>query len=246
MSKKELINNFSFSQNKKNIINDYIYSEYEKNISIRKLLKNKSLLVDDLVKKAWKKNSLKKKDICLIAVGGYGRSELFPYSDIDILILVRNYDDKKILKNIENFIADVWHLKFQVGHSVRSVDDCIIAINEDIATFTSVLDCRIILGDRLLYESMLRNIESKSIWSKKNFLSAKKLEQKKRYSKYSNTAYLLEPDIKEGPGGFRDLQTLIWIAKKNFKTNSLFDLHSINIITKKEYLASASIRKIFI
>lgn len=83
---------------------------------------------------------------------------------------------------------------------------------------------------------MLRNIESKSIWSKKNFLSAKKLEQKKRYRKYSNTAYLLEPDIKEGPGGFRDLQTLIWIAKKNFKTNSLFDLHSINIITKKEYL----------
>ena len=237
MSKKELINNFSFSQNKKNIINDYIYSEYEKNISIRKLLKNKSLLVDDLVKKAWKKNSLKEKDICLMAVGGYGRSELFPYSDIDILILVRNYDDKKILKNIENFIADIWHLKFQVGHSVRSVDDCIIAINENIATFTSLLDCRIILGDRLLYENMLRNIESKSIWSKKNFLSAKKLEQKKRYSKYSNTAYLLEPDIKEGPGGFRDLQTLIWIAKKNFKTNSLFDLYSINIITKKEYLA---------
>ncbi len=237
MSKKELINNFSFLQNKKNIINDYIYSEYEKNISIKKLLKNKSLLVDDLVKKAWKKNNLKEKDISLIAVGGYGRSELFPYSDIDILILVKNYDDKKILQNIENFIADIWHLKFQVGHSVRSVDDCIIAINEDITTFTSVLDCRIILGDRLLYENMLKNIESKSIWSKKNFLSAKKLEQEKRYSKYSNTAYLLEPDIKEGPGGFRDLQTLIWIAKKNFKTNSLFDLYSINIITKKEYLA---------
>ena len=75
------------------------------------------------------------------------------------------------------------------------------------------------------------------MWSKEKFLSAKKIEQKNRYNKYSNTGYLLEPDIKEGPGGFRDLQTLIWITKRNFNTDSLFDLYNNKIITKKEYLA---------
>ena len=237
MSKKNLINNFSFSQNKKNVINDYIFKEYEKNIDIKKLLKNKSYLIDSLLKKSWGRNSLKKENICLISVGGYGRSELFPYSDIDILILIKNYNDKEVLKNIERFIADIWHLKVQVGHAVRSVDDCITAINKDVSTYTNILDCRLLMGDKLLYDDLLKNVKNKNIWSKKKFLSAKKLEQKNRYNKYSNTGYLLEPNIKEGPGGFRDLQTIIWITKKKFKTNSLNDLYNKKIITKKEYLS---------
>ena len=237
MLKNNFPHDFTFSQNKKNVINDYIFSKYEKNVSIKKLVRNKSRIIDSLIKKSWEKNNLKVDSISLIAVGGYGRSELFPQSDIDILILVDNYDDKKILRNLENFIAEIWHLKISVGHSVRTIKDCIEAINDDVTIYTNLLDSRLIIGNKILYDNLLDNIKVKKIWSKKKFLLAKKEEQKNRYNKYSNTGYLLEPNIKEGPGGFRDLQTLIWVAKINFKTNSLSDLYNINIITKKEYLA---------
>ena len=216
MLKKKFIEDFSFSKNKKNIINDYIYSGYEKNISIGKLLKYKSSIVDGVVKNFWDNNNLNKKNVCLIAVGGYGRSELFPFSDIDILIIVENYNDNKIIKNIENFIADIWYLKNSVGHSVRTIEECISKINEDSVIYTNLLDSRFIIGDKKLYKKLLTNITNKNIWSKNKFLLEKKLEQETRYNKFLNTGYLLEPNIKEGPGGFRDLQTLIWIAKKKF------------------------------
>ena len=237
MSKKKFINRFSFSKNKKYIINEYIYAEYKKNTSVNKLLKYKSSLVDSLIKNFWKNNNLHSKKICLIAVGGYGRSELYPFSDIDILILVENYNDDQMIKNIENLIADIWQLKNSVGHAVRTIDECIAKINQDSTVYTNLLDSRLVVGDKALYKKLHEDIEDKHKWTKSEFFLAKKLEQKNRYKKYSNTGYLLEPNIKEGPGGFRDLQTLMWIAKKNFKVNSLSSLHSIGIISKKEYLS---------
>ena len=236
MFKENLIKNFSFQHNKKNLINDYIYERFEKNKNIKKLLKSKSYIIDRLIKKAWKDNNLDNKEVSLIAVGGYGRSELFPFSDIDILILISDYDDETLLKNIEKFIADIWHFKTSVGHSVRTQKECINAMNSDVTVYTNLLESRWICGNTEHYESLKKNIFDNNEWSNQNFLSAKKKEQEKRYRKYSNTGYLLEPDIKEGPGGFRDLQTLIWISKKYFKTNSLVDLYNINIISKKEYL----------
>ena len=237
MLKKNLIEDFSFSYRKKNVINDYIYSKYEKNNNIKKLLKEKSLIIDNLIRKSWEKNKLAGKNISLVAVGGYGRSELYPFSDIDILVLIKDYNDKNILKNIENFIADIWHFKTSIGHSVRTTNECINAINDDVTIFTNLLDGRFISGSESLYKNLLIAIKDKSIWSKKEFLLAKKKEQKSRYMKYLNTGYSLEPNIKEGPGGFRDLQTLIWITKRNFKTNSLSELYNIKKITKKEYLS---------
>lgn len=237
MLQEDIIQNFSFSQDNKNIINDFIYSEYERNVSIKRLIKKKSSIVDQLIKNSWLKNNLKSKNISLIAVGGYGRSELFPYSDIDILILINDYKNKDLIKNIENFIADIWHFKTSVGHSVRTIKECITAINDDVTVYTNLLDCRFITGDKNLYNELKKNIINRSLWSKEKFLSAKKIEQKNRYNKYLNTGYLLEPDIKEGPGGFRDLQTLIWVTKRNYDTKSLVDLYNKKIITKKEYLA---------
>jgi [protein-PII] uridylyltransferase len=179
MSKNNLLRDFSFSQNKKNIINDYIFSEYEKNVSIKKLIRNKSRIIDDLVKKSWIKNNFQEKGISLIAVGGYGRSELFPQSDIDILILIDNYSDENIRKNIENFIADIWHLKTSVGHSVRTTKDCVKAVNDDVTTYTNILDSRLIIGDKILYKCLLNSIEAKKIWSKKKVSISKKRRAKK-------------------------------------------------------------------
>ena len=235
--KNILLENFSFESTKSNVINDYIYSEYESGVSVGRLLKKKSSIIDSLIKKSWAKNKLKEEDAALIAVGGYGREQLFPFSDIDILILIQNYDDEKVLKNIKNFIADIWNLKTTVGHSVRTIKDCLSSMNSDVTIYTNLLDNRFITGESTLHDELLRNIENDKTWTKNKFLLAKKEEQKKRYNKYSNTAYLLEPNLKEGPGGFRDLQTLQWVAKKSFGTQSLADLYNLDIITKKEYLA---------
>lgn len=235
--KSNLVSNFSFQHNKKNIINDFIYDEFENNKSIKSLVKKKSNIIDKLIKKAWKNNNLNKRNISLIAVGGYGRGELFPFSDIDILILVKDYNDTHILKNIEKFIADIWHFKILVGHAVRTINECSQAMNSDITIYTGLLESRWVCGNKKLYEELSDIIYKDAKWSNKNFLDAKKQEQEQRYWKYSNTGYLLEPDIKEGPGGFRDFQTLIWITKKYFKTNSLADLYNLKIISKKERLS---------
>mgnify|MGYP001293636686 CR=1 FL=1 len=241
MPKNNLAENFltNFNNkknlNKKNVINDYIFSLYKEKINIKKIINTKSKIIDHLIKKSWQENNLQLKNISLIAVGGYGRGELFPHSDIDILILINNYENKETLKNIENFIAEIWYFKTIISHSVRTSEDCIYAVNNDITIYTSLLESRLIIGDKKLYNNLKKDIDNKNIWTKKKFLLAKKEEKINRYNKYSNTGYLLEPNIKEGPGGFRDLQTLIWVAKRNFGINSLLDLYKKNIITKKEY-----------
>ena len=190
MFKENLIKNFSFQHNKKNLINDYIYERFEKNKNIKKLLKSKSYIIDRLIKKAWKDNNLDNKVASLIAVGGYGRGELFPFSDIDILILISDYDDETLLKNIEKFIADIWHFKTSVGHSVRTQKECINTMNSDLTVYTNLLESRRICGNTEQYESLKKNIFDNNEWSNQNFLSAKKKEQEKRYRKYSNTGYL--------------------------------------------------------
>ena len=234
--KDNLLRNFSFQHNKRNVINDFIYNEFKNNKNIKSLVKNKSNIIDKLIKKAWKNNNLNGENICLVAVGGYGRAELFPFSDIDILILVKDYEDTNTLKNIEKFIADIWHFKTLVGHAVRTIQECSRAMNSDITIYTGLLESRCVCGSRKMYKELSRIIYKDSSWSNENFLKAKKVEQEQRYWKYSNTGYLLEPDIKEGPGGFRDFQTLMWITKKYFKTNSLNDLYKLKIISKEERL----------
>jgi len=237
MKKANLINNFSIEDDKKNALNNFIFSSYKKKYSIKKLIKEKSNITDNLIKDYWNKNNLNNINASLLAVGGYGRRELYPFSDIDILILLKDYNDLKNKNNIENFIADIWKLKTSVGHSVRDIEECIKNMNKDVTVYTNILDVRFIEGDKKLYNDLIINIKKNSIWTKKKFLIAKKNEQNKRYQKYSNTGYLVEPDIKEGPGGFRDLQTLLWIAKKIYNIKSLADLYSLEIISKKEYLS---------
>jgi len=149
--------------------------------------------------------------VALIAVGGYGRGELFPHSDVDVLVLLPQALDRDGASFVERFIGMLWDIGMEVGHSVRTIADCEAAMADDITVKTSLLEHRLIEGSRALYADFGRMLAA--TMDVRTFYEAKVLEQQQRHLKYHDTAYNLEPNIKESPGGLRDLQTVTWIAR---------------------------------
>ena len=153
--------------------------------------------------------------LALVAVGGYGRGELFPHSDVDVLLLLpdnQSPDQDDTLKTrLETFIGQCWDSGLEIGSSVRNVDDCIREAEGDITVQTSLLESRLITGDRGLYTAFTHRF-AKTL-DPKAFFVAKTLEMRQRHTKFENTPYSLEPNCKESPGGLRDLQIILWVAK---------------------------------
>lgn len=176
----------------------------------RKLLKKQSKLVDDLLRQVWDQFELSS-SVSLVAVGGYGRGELFPYSDVDLLILLPNNTDAIINERIERVIGVFWDIGLAVGHSVRNLDECITEAKKDVTVQTSLLESRLIIGNPTLFANF--QVQVSSAMDIGAFFKAKLIEQEKRYARFDDTAYNLEPNIKESPGGLRDLQIVIWILR---------------------------------
>ena len=173
--------------------------------------------------------------ISLVAVGGYGREELNPYSDIDILLLLDNRNDAVVQRKIEPLIRFLWDIGFEVGHSVRTLSDCVKQSRSDITVMTNLLEARHCAGSNKLFvqmESMLRNTK---IWPARKFFEAKLQEQKLRHHKYADTVYNLEPNIKEGPGGLRDIHTIIWVAMRHFESRGMRELVTRGFLKEDEY-----------
>ncbi|MGO1768200.1 MAG: nucleotidyltransferase domain-containing protein, partial [Advenella sp.] len=147
----------------------------------------------------------------LCAVGGYGRGELFPYSDIDLLILLQQppTNDEKAL--LERFVSALWDLGLDIGHSVRTIDECLVESAADITIETGLLELRYILGNRKLVSTLDKKFREQL--NPQDFFLAKQLELQQRYARYNETPYSLEPNCKESPGGLRDLQTIQWISR---------------------------------
>ncbi len=161
----------------------------------------------------------KYESISIVATGGYGRRELLPHSDIDLLFLVESEKEKKKYEAIVQYILYcLWDMGFNVGHSYQSIAGCIDSSKEDITVFTSLLESRIILGSDGVYRAFLgaffKNLKSGQ--NLQRFIDDKILEKKLRYSRYSGSATLLEPDIKESPGGLRDYNHALWVLKASF------------------------------
>ena len=173
-------------------------------------------------------------EIALAAVGGYGRLELLPESDVDILILIADDKLAHYQENIEQFLSLIWDLKIDVGHSVRTIADCANEATKDVTVITNLMEGRLLIGSKVLFDSMLNTIAESRIWSKKDFFKAKLEEQQKRYYRSHNSAFRLEPNIKEGPGGLRDIQTIEWVAKRYFNVNSLVDLKNLGFLSEEE------------
>ena len=154
----------------------------------------------------------------LVAVGGFGRGELFPYSDVDVLVLlptsVHGGEDPAIEAHksaVEGFITACWDIGLEIGSSVRTVDECVAEAQADVTVQTALLESRFICGSRKLYSGFKR--ASAAVMNPSAFLRAKTLEMRQRHTKYEDTPYSLEPNCKESPGGLRDLQVVMWVAR---------------------------------
>ncbi|HLD09720.1 MAG TPA: nucleotidyltransferase domain-containing protein, partial [Methylophilaceae bacterium] len=171
---------------------------FERNADTARLLKAHCRLVDELLRDLWQQSGLAS-GVCLIAVGGYGRGELFPYSDVDLLMLLPEHVDNAVNLRIESIIGLLWDIGLAVGHSVRNVSECLEEAQKDVTVQTNLLEARFLTGDQTLYQDFHHSFISTV--HPLDFFKAKVLEQEQRHARFNDTAYNLEPNVKESPGG---------------------------------------------
>lgn len=199
------------------------------------LVQARSNIVDSLLIKAWLQYIPKDAtDIALLAVGGYGRGELHPASDVDVQILLKD-DVEHHNEALSQFITFLWDIGLEIGHSVRTLDECVAEATADITVATNLQEGRLLVGPIELFESQRKLCAPDKIWPSKDFFQAKLDEQINRHQKYHDTAYNLEPNIKESPGGLRDIQVIGWVAKRHFGVDTLKDLVKDQFLTEQEY-----------
>lgn len=181
-----------------------------------KLLRGQCRLVDVILRDIWAQSGLPD-NICLIAVGGYGRGELYPHSDVDLLILTPE-ETPAALDTLESLVGIFWDIGLSIGHSVRTLPECLVEANNDITVQTNLLEARWLTGSRRFYHALTKTVHN--TLQPDIFFAAKIREQTLRHKRYNDTSHNLEPNIKESPGGLRDLHNIQWIARSiNLRPN---------------------------
>eukprot|EP01030_Chromulinospumella_sphaerica_P000733 gene733-727_t len=181
---------------------------------IRVLLRKLSSLAGNLLQTLWQRAQLPN-DMALVAVGGFGRDQLFPYSDVDVLLLLPDGTAPEagsaLRTKLEGFIGSCWDTGLEIGSSVRTVAECLAESAGDVTVQTSLLESRLVCGNAALFAEFQRQYRAQM--NPQAFLVAKTLEMRQRHTKYENTPYSLEPNCKESPGGLRDLQMILWVSQ---------------------------------
>ena len=200
----------------------WLYKDRGRKIrGIEYFLNQRSENIDKLIQKAHDMSDLCSiKDFGIFSVGGYGRGELHPFSDIDLLLLSQSNLSTGEQKKIEKFISLLWDLGLDVGHSVRTLEQAKKQAREDIFTMTNMLEFRKLTGSEDLHKMYLDIIDTKNLWRNKSFIQEKIKEQIERHETFNNTSYNLEPDIKSSPGGLRDIHTIDWLIKNSLRSVS--------------------------
>ena len=173
-------------------------------------------LADGTLQILWQQAGLGE-PFALLAVGGFGRGELFPHSDVDVLVLLPDGQspefDPELQKKIEAFIGSCWDVGLEIGSSVRTLADCLAEAEKDVTVQTALLECRLITGNAGLVGQFQQAFFA--AMDPKAFFVAKTLEMRQRHTKFEDTPYSLEPNCKESPGGLRDLQVILWVASSS-------------------------------
>lgn len=201
---------------------------------IRSLIYERALFIDCILHYAWYRFEWPA-GISLEAVGGYGRGELHPFSDIDLLILHRQDVLAACRDNIERFLAFLWDIGLEIGHSVRTVQQCVDIARDDITVATNIMESRTLVGDESLRLELQALAAPDQLWPADEFFRAKWDEQILRHQKYNDTEYNLEPNIKNAPGGLRDIQVVSWVVKRYFQVRTLKQLHGKSFFTEEEF-----------
>ena len=203
------------------------------------LVHARATLVDIVLREVWRTHSVAgTSGWALVAVGGYGRGELHPCSDIDILVLVPFEPDAAGRGMVERLVTFLWDIGLEVGHSVRTVEECAQESTADVSVMTTLIEARLLSGNEELVAAMRVALAPDRVWPVKEFFEAKVREQTERHVKANDTAYNLEPNVKTGPGGLRDIQTIAWVAKRHFGSDTLDGL------VTRGFLSSAELRRL--
>ena len=208
-----------------------LHRRYAADGNAPQVLRQHRLLIDRTLRSIWKEAALPN-SLALAAVGGYGRGELFPYSDVDLLVLLPQEPDAELKAKLEALIGGLWDAGLEPGHSVRTIEECLGESAKDITVQTSLLEARWLAGSRSLFAAFARAMRAQL--DAKAFFQSKRLEQEQRYGKFLESPYSLEPNLKEAPGGLRDLQAILWISRAAGLGDNWMQLAARDLITKAE------------
>ncbi|PLX51094.1 MAG: [protein-PII] uridylyltransferase [Desulfobulbaceae bacterium] len=208
---------------------------WQKGLSGQALLTEHTKLIDSYLHRLFSESVTDNHDMALIALGGYGRGELFPFSDIDLLLLHRTADQDRLTKVAENLFYPLWDAGLEVGHGVRTIDNCLEDAQSDFFFQVSLLDARLVAGSQVLFDELMETFRRLFVHNhRKEFFETMLSHCRLRHERFGNHGYLLEPDIKESRCGFRDAQAMLWSAQVVFGLNSLDDLENSALLTSDD------------
>lgn len=208
---------------------------FEQEADVETLVRQQVAYVDEVLQKIWHDTIDPTLPVTLVAVGGYGRHELLPWSDIDLLILLDERVSAQPPEGLSTFLTRLWDTGLEIGHSVRTLAECRQQAELDITIATNLLEARYLSGDETLFENLLQLTVSNKTWSPQQFFERKRQEQWQRHQKYNDTANNLEPNIKESPGGLRDIQVIQWVAQQHFGVKDLEGLKDKGFLAQSEF-----------
>jgi [protein-PII] uridylyltransferase len=212
---------------------EQLNERFRRNDPIETLVGARAEIVDQIILASWvyyAEDLLESTD--LVAVGGYGRGELHPQSDIDLLVLLDGATARNADEAIGRFLTFLWDIGLEVGHSVRTLDDCAAQARGDVTILTTLMETRLLHGAGKLFAELPQRISTERMWTSAEFFRAKLEEQTARHRRYHDTAYNLEPNVKGSPGGLRDIQMISWLARRHLNVTRLEGLVAHNFLTE--------------
>jgi [protein-PII] uridylyltransferase len=209
--------------------------QFEAGTPVEDIVHARADLVDHVLGGLWRRFGLADAPCALLAVGGYGRGELHPYSDVDIAIVLEAEPDANLRRRLEALVTFLFDTGLDVGHSVRTIGECVAIAGKDITIATNLMEARLVAGPASIAARLREAIGPHQLWPVADFFRSKVAEQRARHAKTDSALQRLEPNVKESPGGLRDIQVICWVANRHFRSDNLAGLVAHGFLTQQEY-----------